>query len=66
LGDLREGDHFEDLGVDGRIIFKRIFTKTGMGRHGLFFYGSRQRKMAGNCKRRNDLLGTTEYGEFLD
>jgi hypothetical protein len=23
--ELREGDHFEDLGVDGRIILKGIF-----------------------------------------
>jgi hypothetical protein len=61
-----EGDRFEDLGVDGGIIFKRIFTITGMGRHGLECSGSKQRKMAGNCKRRNDLLGTIKYGEFLD
>ena len=26
-GDLREGDHLEDLGIDERIILKRIFKK---------------------------------------
>jgi len=27
LGDLRERDHLEDLGVDERILLKRIFKK---------------------------------------
>ena len=27
VGDLRERDHLEDLGADGRIILKLIFKK---------------------------------------
>jgi len=30
-GNLRERDHLDDPGLDGRIIFKWIFRKWGVG-----------------------------------
>jgi len=37
-GDPREGDHLEDIGVDGRIILKCIFKRwNGKARTGLIW-----------------------------
>jgi len=38
-GNLRERDHLEDTGVDGRLILRWIFRKRNVG-HGLFRCGS--------------------------
>jgi hypothetical protein len=34
-GNLREGEHLKDPGIDGRIIIKWIFRRLGGGGHRL-------------------------------
>jgi hypothetical protein len=51
---LRETDHLEDLGFDGRIILKRFFTKEG-ARRGLDVSGSGQGQAASSCERGNQV-----------
>jgi hypothetical protein len=59
---MRETDHLEDPGVDGRIIVIRwIFRKWDGGEHGLDSSGSGQGQVAGNGP-----SGTIKCEEFLD
>ena len=65
LEKMQERDHLEDLGVDGRIILRRIFWKWDLGAWG----GSswfKIRKVGGNFECGNEPLGSIKCGEFLD
>jgi len=53
-GNLREGNHLEDLGVDGRIILKFIFKKWD-GDLGLDLSGLGYGQVAGSCECGNEL-----------
>jgi len=64
-GNLRERDHLEDQGVDGRMILRWIFrtwdegVRTGSSWLGIGTGG-------GPCECGNELSGSIKCGEFFD
>ena len=57
-------DHLEDLGVDGRMIFKCVFKlQNGGSWTGLIWL--RMGQMAGSLKNGNDYSGFIKYEECL-
>jgi hypothetical protein len=64
-GNLRERDHSEVPGLDGKIILEWIFAKWD-GWHGQDWSGSGQGQVASSCKYGNEPSGSTKCGEFPD
>jgi hypothetical protein len=60
---MREGDHKEDPGVDGRIILKYIFVTSDNGQ-GLDRSDLGYRQVAGFCEYCNKPSVSTKCGEF--
>jgi hypothetical protein len=64
-GNLRDRDHSENPGVDGRIILRWSFRKWDAGGHGLDKSSSGQGQAACSCKRGNEPSGSIKCGGFL-
>ena len=64
-GNLRERDHLEEPGRDGRIILQWIFRKWNGG-HRLDCSGLEQGQEAGCCECGNEHSGSIKCREFLD
>jgi len=63
-GDLRKRGHLEDLGVDGRIILRRILKKRDRGSRDCI-YLAQDRQFVGAYERGDESLGSTKCGTFV-
>jgi hypothetical protein len=63
-GNLREGDHLGDPGVDGRMILKWTFKKCDGSMNWIEL--AQDRDGAGSCECGNEPPGSIKCEEFLD
>jgi hypothetical protein len=63
-GSLREGDHWGDPDVDGRVILRWIFRKWE-GVVGTGWSGLRIGQLADTCEYGNELSGSINAGNFM-
>ena len=61
---LRERDHLDDPGVDGRIILRRILKKRDRGSRDCI-YLAQDRQFVGAYERGDESLGSTKCGTFV-
>jgi len=66
-GNLREGGHLGDPGVDGRIILRWIFRKwDGRAWTGSIWLRDRWRALVNAIMNLNEPSGSIKCGEFLE
>jgi hypothetical protein len=65
VGNLREGDHLKDPGIDGNIILKCIFERLDGG-HRLDQSDSGYGQVAGCCEYGDEPSDSIKCGEFLE
>ena len=62
---MKEGDHLEYSGVDGRIILKWIL-EVWVGEHGLIDLAQNTDRLGGSCECGNDPSCSIKFEECLD